>query len=99
MKVLQRSITPEGVRIQIEDWSADYSFYAPASTVATYPIARQAKPGSIIHFPEPGRTFRLAFNFKSTAEARKCFDQLEAGEKTLRDFFENLDDPQLAGCI
>ncbi len=98
MQVIQRSITPEGVGIQIEDWSMNYS-NAPASTVATYPIAKQKIPGSNHNYPAPGDTFRFAFHFKTTLEARKCFNQLESGEKTLKDFIENLDNPQLAGCI
>ena len=99
MKVLQRSITPEGVGIQIEDWSMNYSFHAPADTVATYPKAKQPIPGNKFHYPAPGGTFRLAFRFKTTAEARKCFEQLESGEKTIHDFIANLDEPKYAPCI
>lgn len=99
MQVIQRSITPEGIGIQIEDWSMNYSSNAPADTVATYPIAKQKIPGSKFNYPAPGDTFRFAFHFKNASEARKCFKQLETGEKTIHDFIENLDDPQLAGCI
>jgi len=96
---LQISIPPEGCGIQIEDWSMNYSFHAPADTVATYPKAKQPIPGNKFHYPAPGETFRLAFRFKTTAEARKCFEQLESGEKTIHDFIANLDEPKYAPCI
>lgn len=98
MQVIQRSITPEGVGIQIEDWSMNYS-NAPASTVATYMRAKQPIPGSGRNYPAAGDTFLFAFHFKTTVEARKCFNQLESGEKTLKDFIGNLDNPQITECI
>lgn len=40
MKVLMKDVTPEGVRIQIEDWRADYSFRRHGDLIAAFPKIR-----------------------------------------------------------
>lgn len=39
MKVLERDLTKNGIDIQIEDWSKNYSFYNFGDVVALYPKA------------------------------------------------------------
>ena len=40
MKILEKATTPDGIDIQIEDWSDTYSFMNILS-IGVYPIAKQ----------------------------------------------------------
>lgn len=93
MKVLEVDLMPDKTKIQIEDWSEDYDFHAPNSTIGAYPIAQLN--GEQFYSPKRGRTFRLSFKFSDEAEARKAFDELLKGEKQLIDFKEYTDQPEL----
>lgn len=75
MKVLERAITPNGVKIQIEDWSEDYSFHRFADVVAAYPMTIYGK-----------KEFRAEQQFKNATEASDAFYSLKNGEKNLDDF-------------
>ena len=77
MKVLERAVIPDGTKIQIEDWSGDYSFHRFADFVAAYPVAR----GSI-----KGSTFRAYCQFENAQKASEAFLALKSGEKQLDDF-------------
>ena len=89
MKVIERATTPNGIEIQIEDWSANYNFMAYAGTVAAYPIAQES--GRNQFEPKIGEKFRLAFDFKSTELAATCFEQLKTGKKRLTDYASDKD--------
>ena len=75
MKVLERSTTPDGIKIQIEDWSDDYSFHRFADTVAAYPIFRDEK-----------REYRASERFENASAASEAFYSLQNGTKTLDDY-------------
>lgn len=89
MQIIEKAIMPDGTKIQIEDWSKDYSCYAECGTIGAYPIAQMS--GDRPFEPERGRTFRMSINFDTKEEARKCFEQLKSGEKQLIDFAEEKD--------
>lgn len=89
MKVILKSQMPDGTRIQINDWSEDYSCFAESSEISTYPIAKMTSKDGFIR---EGRSFRCGFNFDNADQTLEAFQQLESGEKTLEDFIGNIDD-------
>ena len=93
MKILKRSITPDGVKIQLEKWS-EYNHY----TVAAYPTCKTNST-----FFECGRPFCLEICFHkynldmedclasevmevAKTAAETCFSCLESGEKFLENY-------------
>lgn len=69
MKILKKAITPDGVEIQIEDWSDTYSFYPYGSLIGAY-------PKKILRV-------RAECQFKNHLEALKTFDDLVIGKTTV----------------
>lgn len=86
MKVLEREKTPEGVDIQIEDWTNDYDCFKTISIVA-YPIAER-KPQNRITWTTAGRPFRIDINRKwnNNEEVMNAFELLRTGAKTIKEF-------------
>lgn len=37
MKILKKAVTPDGINIQLEDWSEDFTHCAYGATIAAYP--------------------------------------------------------------
>ena len=97
MKILQKATMKNGTTLQREEWSENYSFMAYGATVAAYPISKESinRPFE----PKIGEKFRLAMHFENTEEAEKCFEQLKNGEKALKDFRRNFDNPDRIICI
>ena len=91
---------PDGTQIQIEDWSEDYNCYAPAETVAAYPISKKTiyKKNSI-GYPREGKKFRASFNFGTAKVAKEAFETLIAGTSSLKDFSAYMHDPQYGECL
>lgn len=83
MKVLERATTPDGTKIQIEDWKKDYSCFNVLN-IATYPIAKNTSKYKWI---EGGKTFRLDIRgFNNDEEVKQAFDDLVNGVKQITDF-------------
>ena len=93
MQVITVNSMPDGTKIQIEDWSEDYSFMAPASTLVAYPVAKTTSDRQF--GPSRNKTFRLAFSFESDKETKKAYEDLIVGVKQLIDFKEYTDQPEL----
>ena len=55
MKILEKATTPDGIDIQIEDWSDTYSFMNILS-IGVYPIAKQSDTVWI----RPNERFRMS---------------------------------------
>lgn len=89
MKVLKKATTPEGTKIQIEDWREDYSFIETLG-IAAYPIAKESR-GKWIRKNE---TFRLSItdNFNSDDEVYNIFNKLIDGSITLKELSKNFRD-------
>lgn len=85
MKVLERAITPNGIAVQIEDWSQDYYFHKFGDVVATYPKATHTSTDRL-EYPKFKEKFRLKFNCKNNAQAQEVFNNLKNGTKTLLDY-------------
>ncbi len=80
MKILERTKTPRGIDIQIEDWKENYpNIYSYGDTVAAFPKT----------VTNPNNQIRLEIQFKSHEEAKEALQALEAGEKQLKDYKEN----------
>lgn len=100
MRVVKRGIMPDGVKIQIEDWSEDYTFLNPSATLAGYPIAKKTLPSkNTWSYPEVYRPFRVSFEFADSEITEKVFNDLINGKKTLQDLKEYTSRPELIDCI
>lgn len=92
MQVIERGIMPDGTKIQIEDWSNDYSFHKKSSTIAFYPMAINSiyKNSKSRHpYPERGETFRASLDFDTEENARDAFQSMVNGSKTYTDYMDN----------
>lgn len=97
MKILTKGIMPNGIPIQIEDWSSDYSFAPYGDTLGSYPKSKVSHPGSFS--PKGNETFRCSFKFASFDEVKEAFNALLNGEKSLSDFKEHLYQKEYADCV
>lgn len=80
MRVLEKTKTPRGIDIQIEDWEENFpEVYGYGDTLAAFPKT----------ITNPDNQVRLEIQFKSNEEAKEAMKALEAGEKELRDYREN----------
>ena len=77
MEVLEKRTTPDGTKIQIENWCDDYSFHRFADLIAAYPICKNS---------EIKRRFRAECQFENASKASEAFYALVSGKKTLDDF-------------
>ena len=73
MKVLMKGVTPDGVHIQIEDWSESYNCHNYGDLIAAYPKIR-------------GISARAEYQVESNGTAQRIFRRLEKGEAKLTDF-------------
>ena len=84
MKVLERGNMLDGTKIQIEEWHKDYNFIPYGNTIAAYPIAKESNYNS--RFGQfRGEKFRAQFEFGDKNQAKRNFDCLANGTKTLKD--------------
>ena len=65
MKILRKATTPDGIEIQLEDWSEDYSCFAYGSLIAAY--------------PKPHLRIRSELDLDSHTKALLTFEKLVAG--------------------
>ncbi len=80
MDILQRGVTPDGTKIQIEDWKENYPNSYKTLTIGCYPIARQDSRLLI----KKGKTFRCSIEvFKNDEECKEFFNKLAAGSETI----------------
>ena len=100
MKVIERGIMPDGTGIQIENWQDSYpNSHTLNDTLASYPTAQRTNKRNSPFGAVWGQSFRLAFRFKSEEQARKAFEQLANGEKTLKDFAKYAEPNSDIDCI
>lgn len=90
MKVLIKDKTKD-FKIQIEDWSEDYSFKKYGSTVAVYQLAKED-----VGYFKRNTMCRFEFDFKDHDETLKAYNDLLSGNKTPKDFVEFLSDSRYA---
>ena len=96
MRIVKKGVMPNGIRMQLEDWSEDYPFFAPVAHIAAYLVARESRDREgVWRYPERGKPFRLSFYFGMDKSAELAFLALQDGEKALTDFSEYVDDKEL----
>ena len=103
MKVIEKGNTPDGMSVQIEDWSKDYSFCKKNACVAFYPVAlnsiykkdddlnvciQKKSVLSMIPYPERSRTFRATLEFDTEEAAKKAFESMVSGVGTFMDYMD-----------
>jgi hypothetical protein len=97
MQVIQRGLLKDNTKMQIEDWSKDYSFYNYGCTLATYPKSKANQKGQFA--PKSGEVYRFDFQFNSFEETEKAFKELIDNKKILGDFKDKLRDKKYLDCI
>lgn len=88
-KITKRSVTPDGIKIQIEDWRHVYTGSYKTLSIGCYPIAKQDSRFVI----KKGKPFRCSIeNFSSNEEVLDIFLQLEYGVRKIEDFADRIRD-------
>jgi hypothetical protein len=96
MKIMLKGTTPDGTKIQIEDWSEDYpTLYKKSSTIGFYPmcktnIYREDKP-YLPAYPERNKTFRASLNFDNETETKEAFLLMCGGSKNFLSYMDKYD--------
>lgn len=100
MEVIEKGNAPDGTRIQIEDWSMNYSSYPRKSTIGFYPKAKHSlyndDNSHFPPYPERGKIFRACFSFDSEEEAKKAFDDIVSGRKSYMEYLDNYSNAALS---
>jgi len=97
MKVLTKSVTPNGTKIQIEDWKADYPNVFKVLTIAAYPKAEKTSQSGWI---QGGKEFRVDINrFAHDHETLQAFTSLQDGTKQVKDFSDQFWNPEHARLL
>jgi len=92
MKVLERATMPDGTKIQIEDWTEDYTCFDTLS-IAAYPRSERL-PRSRKSWVVPGEEFRVSIDkFKRNKDTEQAFEALRNGTKAVKDFADYFWDP------
>lgn len=91
MKVVEKSVMPDGTKIQIEDWREDCPEFQQTISIAAYPISKHTGKWKWIR---EGEVFRLSLdrNFVNSAEVKEVFKMLESGEFELEDLAAHFHD-------
>lgn len=97
MTVVKTGAMPDGTKVQIEDWSENYDFIPPSSTIAAYAVSKWTigRPFG----PRAGEINRFQFDFADKTETENAFAELISGEKSLADFKGKLNRPEYATCL
>lgn len=90
MKVIEKAVTPDGTKIQLEDWSEHNSVEYPhlyGLQIGGYPVAKHTGKHRLI---KDGDAFRLTISMNDHAgytniDVRMDFEALKSGEKSLED--------------
>lgn len=95
MKVKEKSHTPEGIVIQIEDWSDSFPKLFKTLCIGAYPKAVKSSRSKF--GPREGNIFRVDINrgFETHDEVQDAFNDLKQGNKKIIDFadmFWNIED-------
>lgn len=88
MKVIEKSVTPFGTEIQLEDWG-DVYHDVDNYMIGAYPIAENSEK-----FSKKGETFRISISANkyigyTDDDVLHDYEALKSGEKTLADLREH----------
>ena len=92
MKILEKTTTPDGIKIQLENWSEhDTDKYNYGLIIGAYPVAMNShESGYIVR----GDYFRLSIDSSENLnytndDVKRDFEALKNGEKKLEDLKEH----------
>lgn len=85
MKVLERTVTKNGIDIQIEDWSKNYSFHQFGDVVGLYPKATHTAD-NVLQYPRFNEKFRIEMHCKNNEEAKNVMEELKNGNKSIKEY-------------
>jgi len=92
MEIRLTATTADGMDLQLEDWSKDYSFIKENATIGFYPMAKKSiynqKLSGLPPYPREGKTFRASFEFPNEEIAKKAFYSIARGEKSFLSFMD-----------
>lgn len=94
MQVIERAVTPNGVKIQLEDWrehNTEEHTDLYGLTIAAYPKAKRSSYYGFVRYNEP---FRLAITMNkyrgyTNEMVLDDFESLKSGDKTLEDLSDH----------
>ena len=100
MRIVKKDIMPDGTKIQLEDWSEDYSCFAPVDCIAAYPVSKMSiKKASGYYYPVANEKFRCSFHFGMDRSAELVFLDLAIGNISLLDIADFLWYPYQKQCL
>lgn len=87
MKVLERATTPDGTKIQIEDWTESHDCFKTLS-IGAYPTIIRNPTSTDSFMIKIGEPLRVSIHrdWKDNEEVRKAFEDLKYGTKNIKDF-------------
>ena len=88
MRVLERTIMPDGTSIQIENWMEDYPQAFNTLTIAAYPLAKRQGRYGWVRVNEKFR-LNLSLGFSSNREVMVIYKALQNGDITLEELHEH----------
>ena len=99
MKIIERSVMPDGTKIQLEDWREDNTTEYPnlyGFTIGAYPVAQRTSKNKWV---EGGKEFRLSISYNeyasySNKDVKADYEALKSGSKKLEDLSEHFWDGQ-----
>lgn len=94
MEVIETAVMPNGILIQLEDWSSHNTLKYPnlyGLTIGAYPVARNTGEHRWV---ESGEKFRLTISVNNCsgytdADVKADFEALKKGEKRLENLAEH----------
>lgn len=100
MKILEKALTPDGTKIQIEDWREDYSCFSTLS-IGAYPIMKRLPQSQKLYWHKPGEKVRISIDrgFNNDQEVINAFEDLKTGKKSIKDFSNHFWDLWTAECL
>lgn len=82
MEIIKKAVMPDGTRIQLEDWRANYPNIDKNYTIGAYPICQNA----VGYWIQSGEEFRLDISrFNADDDVKQIFEDLTSGKITLAD--------------
>ena len=82
MEIIKKAVMPDGTRIQLEDWRANYPSIDKNYTIGAYPICQNA----VGYWIQSGEEFRLDISrFSADDDVKQIFEDLTSGKITLSD--------------
>ena len=87
--ITTKGTTPDGIKIQIEDWREVYNFYKTLHLIA-YPVSQKTSEYGWIRGGEKMR-YEMPYNWHSDEEVLQAFEDLQSGKIKVTDLRHHAD--------